>query len=876
MSLNIKLTSTICAFFLILGLVVAGVFAVPLATVNLGGTLTFSAKDVYARITGEVAGAKENPILDIIEFNAGSSSQTESWNNDLEFKDDGSAITFNITIENMALDRPLYAKVSDSVGKVNNVSKVIKYEEQEYSGYYIEIPAKSDEGLNIITFNISMEITDKNLSLQPGINYGYSIDLRNDKAQEVTDITNLFEFTDGQALFAETTNLGTINSSSVFATSNYVDVSEFRGKVLNITMPVYTLSNGDRPYYGLCFYDSNQNVLESSAYRMNIGENSVEIAGVEIPNDAKYVITTYYASNYTNYDYDKAFSAKVLSSLITKEEEITYKFSFTDGKALVADGSELGLIYDSSVFAKSNYVDVSDYIGETLMITMPIYTSNSGGRVFYGLCFYDLNKNIIKENTYQMLLGERSVEIAQIKIPINATYVVTTYYGSNFSGYNYEGDFFAKIVNSNNQKGVAIRELSSDYVKDLSIIYNNDDCCDYYYISSVSGSAFVGNYSCTSFIDCKDAESMDITLMQIEEDQDIGISFFDSNKALIAGAKMFIGGEKASIKKNIVIPENAAYFKTSYFNYEDRKLYGDFSCTIYYPTDSQQYSEKRNYQNNLIFFSQEVNQSISSQEEDMKVTTGVLALPETYKSAGKSTPLIIYFHGYSHYVYYGNWGSTDTFKQQKQNFVKNGFAVMDCNGARNNDRKSGFTSAGSEQWVNAYKKCLDYVLENYNIDANNVYVVGGSAGGPAAINFCYTHMNDVKALILISTWTDLYKCEWGQGIKSSFVEYLGFADTETYESEKAQNYDPANHIKKNENSEEYIDDLNIPVYGFIGSTESGSISYDCFIRYMNALIKGNPNAQIKIWEGLGHEIVSGAVTEIDNAITEYFSQFIES
>ena len=55
MSLKLKLSSTICAFMLILGLSIMGVFASPSAIVNLGGSIIFTAIGVNAKVTGSVA-----------------------------------------------------------------------------------------------------------------------------------------------------------------------------------------------------------------------------------------------------------------------------------------------------------------------------------------------------------------------------------------------------------------------------------------------------------------------------------------------------------------------------------------------------------------------------------------------------------------------------------------------------------------------------------------------------------------------------------------------------------------------------------------------------------------------------------------------------
>ena len=59
MTLKVKLTSTIAAFVLVLGLLIMGVFASPTATINLGGSISFKATDVHATVQGKITGSKE-------------------------------------------------------------------------------------------------------------------------------------------------------------------------------------------------------------------------------------------------------------------------------------------------------------------------------------------------------------------------------------------------------------------------------------------------------------------------------------------------------------------------------------------------------------------------------------------------------------------------------------------------------------------------------------------------------------------------------------------------------------------------------------------------------------------------------------------------
>ena len=197
MSLKMKWTSTICAFFLILGLVIMGVFASPQASVNLGGTITFHATDVYANVYGSITGAVESETaggtlsLTTLNFEAGETTDASSWANvPLTFNDMGEVITISITIENLATDRPLYASVKDNYGAVTNVTKGMKKGEATYTGDCLTIPQKSGDDTNKVTINLTMEVKDKNFSLADELRYGYLVNLSNEEIEVPTVRTN--------------------------------------------------------------------------------------------------------------------------------------------------------------------------------------------------------------------------------------------------------------------------------------------------------------------------------------------------------------------------------------------------------------------------------------------------------------------------------------------------------------------------------------------------------------------------------------------------------------------------------------------------------------------------------------------------------------
>ena len=270
---------------------------------------------------------------------------------------------------------------------------------------------------------------------------------------KVEDITGQFDWANGKAYYANANgtyasgNFGVRLDSAAFKSSAFVDVSQYVGKTLQITMPKST-------NYGLLFEDGTSNGPGSSAgTKMDEGwwmfQNDTaegKVMTITIPEGAKRLKTTYYAD-----ETDKIpFSAKILdgytvnfdtkggtaipsqfvwygetvqvpenptlagatfqgwdtdltqpvtgamtvtASYKLAEVDITDQFiwSTQTGGIYVKDGeSNFGKVFStSSNFAyTTQYVDVSAYVGRTLQIMLP--KSN------YGLVF--ATEDVYKES----------------------------------------------------------------------------------------------------------------------------------------------------------------------------------------------------------------------------------------------------------------------------------------------------------------------------------------------------------------------------------------------------------------------------------------------------------------------------------------------
>lgn len=194
MSLKVKLISCISAVVLVIGLMIFGVFSVERASVNLGGTVSFEATNVYCKITGQITGAEESPVTpQELNYSANSEpteEQLASWNNDLNFTEDAQAIEIEVTVENLAT-RELIVSVDDLTTSSNNVirsmTKTVGGASESYtSGSLYTIPASTGEGsanTSKATFTLKLEVDDPNNSASA--TYNYRVNLRDENAPAV-------------------------------------------------------------------------------------------------------------------------------------------------------------------------------------------------------------------------------------------------------------------------------------------------------------------------------------------------------------------------------------------------------------------------------------------------------------------------------------------------------------------------------------------------------------------------------------------------------------------------------------------------------------------------------------------------------------------
>lgn len=218
-----------------------------------------------------------------------------------------------------------------------------------------------------------------------------------------------------------------------------------------------------------------------------------------------------------------------------------------------------------------------------------------------------------------------------------------------------------------------------------------------------------------------------------------------------------------------------------------------------------------------VFFSVNVNINLIKNGESMSpidtltngTDYGFLALPSNYTTNGKPTRLIINCHGAS--VAKDKY-TKDISIVGYESWLNLGFAVMDMYGIpyEISHISGGSTVDNSELHfgnpvtIQCYKKGYEYVVENYNICKDGVFVIGTSMGGMSSVQIIQSNLIPVLAYVgycpLIDTFKQAYCNPWVSAtfLKSRIAEYFGFEGTApTWSSSKPANAAEVKYFKDN-------------------------------------------------------------------------------
>ena len=200
MTLKMKLTASISAFVLVLGLMLMGIMAVNQATVNMGGSISFTATDVYAHITGSIANDTSSPSdLDVTYSAEETTGDPTVWNDlNLAFDSQATPIEVTITVENLSAQNTLRVNLNDKLSStIENFEKVVQNDGETYTNHTDITLQPNGQENDSTTFTIIMSITNKNNSLTADFDYELNLFDQNYVGPQVYDYLNFEENGDG-------------------------------------------------------------------------------------------------------------------------------------------------------------------------------------------------------------------------------------------------------------------------------------------------------------------------------------------------------------------------------------------------------------------------------------------------------------------------------------------------------------------------------------------------------------------------------------------------------------------------------------------------------------------------------------------------------
>lgn len=298
-----------------------------------------------------------------------------------------------------------------------------------------------------------------------------------------------------------------------------------------------------------------------------------------------------------------------------------------------------------------------------------------------------------------------------------------------------------------------------------------------------------------------------------------------------------------------------------------------FSIKQYDLNDFIQETTKNKYQSGEIHFTVDVNVNFPNDStsdsvqdaEDIETMQCVLILPSNYNNNIKTpTKLCVYCHGAGGIVNSSTGGEISGASY----LVNAGYAVLDCAGVVGNQTSAGSCqNMGGPIAIQGYRKAIEYVMNNYNVE-DKIYLHGGSMGGLMALNLVNSYPEIVKVLSLFFPVTDMYNQAWlhpwwagDYGTKKMIATLYNFDDNTglTYEANKVIGFNPINNKSIEVNNDKYTS-LPVPIKIWHGTADTTvDISYSRL--FVEHLKNYGCVAELREVNGMGHSANNTIKTE---------------
>ena len=249
MSAKVKLISFISAFVLVLGIMIIGVLSAEQVKVNIGGSVSFNATNVYARVSGNISRAQTgNKTFSTLTYSAEETTGNESdWTNlALEFTETPDPIEITITVENLSTQRTLTVNLENTLSASGLNIEITRDSGIYSSGTNFELPASTGEGSSTTTFTLTLTVANPDQSLTD-VSFGYILNMYDESVAPRPTPASSFTF-------------------SYSDTNHTASITKFVGSETEVIIPSMVEHNGatykvtaiaDGNYNTGAFYDSN-------------------------------------------------------------------------------------------------------------------------------------------------------------------------------------------------------------------------------------------------------------------------------------------------------------------------------------------------------------------------------------------------------------------------------------------------------------------------------------------------------------------------------------------------------------------------------------------------------------------------------------------
>ena len=225
-------------------------------------------------------------------------------------------------------------------------------------------------------------------------------------------------------------------------------------------------------------------------------------------------------------------------------------------------------------------------------------------------------------------------------------------------------------------------------------------------------------------------ENCSITNISVATGETLTVFFYDSNMAYISHGNSYASIPSGACYAKFMLTKSTAYDSIPQLEITvtgKPTLHKNVTPTL---VSERHFSFDTTYP--AIFDNiEEINTYIGENAASRYYDNGWIKLPPNYSADGAPVPLVVNIHGTNGYDFYK--GPKPLGYDVLQSFIaNNGYAVCDCSGVTNKDKMvvSEYDDAFyAPSLVSSINNMVRFLIANYNIKEDGVYLLSKSAGG---------------------------------------------------------------------------------------------------------------------------------------------------